>query len=234
MKAVLLAAGKGERLGKITETIPKPMLTVFGKPVIAHNIEMCRQFGINDIYINLHHLSEVIVKYLGDGKSFGVSITYSFEEEILGTSGGIKNIFEKLSGESFFVIYADNYSNYDLGTIYDKHCKANADMSIALFQSENVSQSGVVIMDKCDRIITFVEKPGDKLVDSHWVNAGIYLIEPCLMEDIPDGFSDFGRDIIPKYIAYNYKLIGVKMPNRVVAIDTPSLFEKRERAVKIE
>ena len=230
MKAVLLAAGKGERLGEVTQTMPKPILTVFGKPVIVHNIEMCRRFGINDIYINLHHLPEVITDYLGDGRHYGVSITYSREETILGTAGGVKRFTEDLSRERFFVIYADNYSNYDLETIHERHCQVGTSMSIALFELEDISQSGVALMDEGDWIYKFVEKPKkDDDIDSHWVNAGIYLMEPELLDLIPAGFSDFGRDVIPRYIASGYKVLGVKMPTPVLAIDTPELLEKIER-----
>ena len=228
MKAVLLAAGKGERLGELAKTTPKPMLPILGKPVIVHSIEMCRRFGITEIYINLHHLPDVITDYLGDGKRFGVDITYSREETILGTAGGVKRLAEKLSGERFFVIYADNYSNYDLGTIYDRHCQENADMSIALFELEDTSQSGVALMDEGGWIYQFVEKPKNETINSHWVNAGIYLMEPKLLDLIPGGFSDFGQDIIPRYIASGYKLLGVKMPTPVVSIDTPALLKEIE------
>lgn len=229
MKAVLLAAGKGERLGEVSQTIPKPMLPILGKPVIVHNIEMCRRFGVVDIYINLHHLPDVITGYLGDGRRFGVSITYSREEEILGTAGGVKRLADRLSGERFFVIYADNYfNNYDLGTVHDRHCQAGADMSITLFEMKDTSQSGMAVIDAKNWIQEFVEKPVKGTVDSHWANAGIYLMEPRLLELIPDGFSDFGRDIIPRYIAAGYKILGVKMPNPVVAIDTPALLKEIE------
>jgi len=227
MKAVLLAAGKGERLGEVTQTIPKPMLPVFGKPVIVHNIEICQRFGISDIYINLHHLPEVITDYLGDGRRFGVSITYSREETILGTAGGVKRFAEKLSGERFFVIYADNYSNYDLGTIYDRHCQAGANMSIAVFELEDIGQGGVASMNEGNWICKFVEKPKkDDAIDSHWANAGIYLMEPELLDLIPAGFSDFGKDVIPRLIAGGNKVLGVKILTPVVSIDTPERFKK--------
>lgn len=229
MKAVLLAAGKGERLGTITEATPKPMLPIMGKPVIVHNIEMCRRFGITDIYINLHHLPDVITDYLKDGQRFGVKITYSPEKTILGTAGGVKNLAAALSAERFFVIYADNYSDYDLKSIYDSHLANEADMSIAVFQLESNRQSGVAVMDENGWIQKFVEKPGDEVINSKWVNAGIYLMEPGLLDLTPDGFSDFGRDVIPTYIAKDYKILGVKMPTPVLAIDTPALLEKIEQ-----
>ena len=230
MKAVLLAAGKGERLGEVTQTMPKPMLPIFGKPVIVHNIEMCRHFGITDIYINLHHLPEVIMGYLGDGRHFGASITYSHEEEILGTAGGVKRLADKLSAERFFVIYADNYfDNYDLRTVYDRHCQVGADMSIALVELEDVSQSGVAVLDEGNWVQEFMEKPMKDTVDSRWGNGGIYLMEPKLLELIPDGFTDFGRDVIPRFIAAGYKVLGVKMLTPVIGIDTPTLLKKARK-----
>lgn len=229
MKAVLLAAGKGERLGEVTQSVPKPMLAVLGMPVIVHNIEMCQRFGITDIYINLHHLPEVISGYLGDGKRFGVSITYSYEKTILGTAGGVKYLAEHLSGDRFFVIYADNYYNYDLGIIYNKHRKEGAEMSIALFELEDVRQSGVALLDEGNWIQKFVEKPTDDAIASHWVNAGIYLMEPMLLDLIPPGFSDFSQDIIPWYIADGHKVLGVKMPAPTIAMDTPALLEEAKR-----
>jgi len=234
MKAVLLAGGRGERLGKVTKVTPKPMLPVLGKPVIVHNIEMCKRFGIIDIYITVHHLHEVIMDYLGNGEGFDVSVTYSREERILGTAGSVKRLAEKLSGERFFVIYADNYSNYDLGTIYDRHCKASADMSIALFELEDTSQSGVAVMDAENWIQEFVEKPVKGTIDSRWANAGIYLMEPRLLDAIPKGFSDFGRDIIPRLIADGYKVLGVAMPRPATGIDTPELLNEARRMGETE
>jgi len=86
MRAVLLAAGMGERLREIVQTIPKPMIMYDGKPILQHNIELCRQYGVKEIYINTHHLAENIMEYFGDGARFGVKIYYSYEPELLGTS----------------------------------------------------------------------------------------------------------------------------------------------------
>ncbi len=235
MKAVLLAAGKGERLGDIARTIPKPMLPVLGRPVIEHNIEMCKRFGVSDICINLHHLPEVILARLGDGKRLGVSITYSLEREILGTAGGVKRLADELGGGRFFVIYADNYCHdYDLGDIHERHIQASADMSIALCQTDDTAHGGVAVMNREGWIERFVEKPAPGDIDSRWVNAGIYVIEPKLLDAIPKGFSDFGRDIIPRLIAEGYKILGVPMPRPATGIDTPELLEKARRMGEAE
>ena len=225
MKAVLLAAGKGERLGRITKAIPKPMLQILGKPIIMHNIEMCKNFGITDIYINLHYLHDVITNYLGDGGEFGVSITYSQEKELLGTAGGVKNFANELARDKFFVIYADTVYNYDLGVVYQEHCIKNADMSIVLFELDDVTQSGVVFMDGNNLILDFIEKPKNEL-NSNWVNTGIYLMEPELLDLIPHGFCDFATDIIPAFIKSKKNVYGVKMQSETLPIDTSMLYKK--------
>ena len=92
MKTIILAAGKGERLKGIVDTVPKPMVRIAGKPILQHNIELCRKHGITDLYINLHHLPDRIVDYFGNGEKFGVTITYSYEETLLGTAGAVRRI----------------------------------------------------------------------------------------------------------------------------------------------
>ena len=83
MKAVILAAGKGERLAVVTQSIPKPMIVFHGKPILEHNVELCRKFGVTEIFINTHHLPDAIRSYFGDGSQWGVHIEYSFEPELL-------------------------------------------------------------------------------------------------------------------------------------------------------
>ena len=107
MKALILAAGKGERLGDITKNIPKPMIEVSGKPILEHNIGICKQAGIKDLFINLHYLPDRITEYFQDGKKYGVNLTYLYESEILGTAGALFPIINKLS-DPFMVIYGDN------------------------------------------------------------------------------------------------------------------------------
>ena len=220
MKAVLLAAGKGERLGEITSSIPKPMVPISGKPVIEWNIGLCKLYGITDIFINLHHLPNIVTNYLGNGERFGVTLTYAHETKLLGTGGGVKQFSKSLEEDSFFVIYADNWSDYNLETIRRHHQASGVEMTIALFHLEDVLLSGVAVMDYKDRILEFVEKPKTSPPPSHWVNAGIYLMEPHLLSRIPDGVCDFGREVIPNWIDAGIHIAGIKMKEKVIPIDT--------------
>lgn len=228
MKAVILAAGKGERLGTITNDIPKPMIIINQKPVLEHNIIMCRENGINEIIINLHHLPHVIKDYFGNGNNWGVKIEYIFEPELLGSSGTVKNI-RHLLDKSFFVIYGDNYFNNDIDmfAIRKFHESNRSDLTIILSLLDDISQSGIVeLTDKC-KITNFIEKPINQGNINNWVNAGLYFLEQKILEEIDDGYSDFGRDVIPLLINNNYDIYGFKMKKRVIPIDTPDLLEKQ-------
>lgn len=262
MKAIILAAGKGERLKEITSRIPKPMIEVNGKPILQHNIELCKKYGIKDIYINLHHLPEKITDYFGNGKKFGVQIKYSYEKELLGTSGAVRKIADEYWGltdiippslqhsnspilpvsmspnpkvpqspssqapQSFFVIYGDNYSEYNLNLLLEKYEKQKPIGIIAFHYREDVSQSGVAEFDKDNRIIKFIEKPKTGETANHWVNAGIYLLSTEILQHIPEGYSDFGKDIFPKLLIENIPLHGICSKVELMAVDTPELFYK--------
>ncbi len=223
MKAVILAAGKGERLRGTVDDIPKPMIEYRGKPVLQHNIELCRRFGIGELFINTHHLADVIKSHFGDGSAFGVRISYSFEEKILGTAGALNKFKDYLSKEEFFVLYGDNFSDLDLNSLLEEYRKHDCIGIIAFHYREDVSQSGVGEFAADGRILRFVEKPAPGASESHWVNAGIYYLSPEIFNYVPDGFSDFARDVIPALLEKGVPLYGVRSNVHLKAFDTPQL-----------
>jgi NDP-sugar pyrophosphorylase family protein len=227
MQAVILAAGLGERLGSLTQNVPKPMIVVDTMPILEHNIIMCKKNGINDILINLHHLPLIIKNYFGDGRKWGVKIQYRFEHNLLGTAGTVFNFLDLLNGP-FFVIYGDNYFKYETDLNYFKkfHEDKNSDFTIGLCKVDDVSNSGLAEQDENDRIIRFIEKPKNNGVKIGWVNAGIYYLSPDLFKVYDIGMADFGLHLIPFLIKSNYNVYGMKLKHRVVAVDTPKLFNK--------
>jgi N-acetyl-alpha-D-muramate 1-phosphate uridylyltransferase len=114
MKAMILAAGRGERMRPLTDSTPKPLLSVGGKYLILFNILKLKQAGISDLVVNVSHLAEQIERALGDGAQFGVRISYSFEREALETAGGIAWALPLLDEQPFLVVNSDVYSDYDL------------------------------------------------------------------------------------------------------------------------
>ena len=234
MYAIILAAGKGERLQEITKIVPKPMIEFEGKPILYHNIELCKKNKISNIFINLNHLGEKIKNYFGDGEKFGVEIKYSIENKLLGTSGAVKKIateyWEEKKGDDYFlVIYGDNYSQFNLEKLIQKLETSDASGVLAFHYREDVEHSGVAEFDNNGRIQKFIEKPKPGESESHWVNAGIYLFKMDILNFIPEGFSDFAKDIFPEILKNNIPLYGVCEYSEVKAFDTIEMYKKNIR-----
>ncbi len=243
MKTIILAAGKGERLGELTRSIPKPMLKIGSKPILEHNIEWLRNYGICDIYINLHHLPDSIRNYFENGKEWDVNIKYSYEPKLLGTAGAVRKIAEdfwiKGSGgkdkyksyldlhNPFLVIYGDNLFEYDLKEIINFHERKKAIATIAVYEKDNVDQSGIVLLNDKNRIMKFIEKPRPDEVVSHLVNTGLYILEPEVLEYIsPNKVLDFGKNVFPQMIQNDESIFGVILKGGLTAIDTPFLYKQ--------
>lgn len=237
MKAILLAAGKGERLGEVTKHTPKPMIKIKNKPILEHDIEWLKSYKVKEIYINLHHLPDLIKNYFKDGRRWGLKIFYSYEPEILGTAGAIKRVVNKfkLQEDRFLVIYGDNFFpiDYNLEDFIKFHIKKRALVTVGLFRKKSeISKSGIVILDRNNKVIKFSEKPllnkqNLKIRKEGLINAGLYLIEQKIVKYIPkEEFSDFGKDIFPKLLRKKIPVYGYVFKKSVIAIDTIKLYEK--------
>lgn len=117
MKAMILAAGRGERMRPLTDTVPKPLLPIGGKPIIVWTIEKLARAGFLEMVINHAHLGHLIEQTLGDGSLFGVSITYSAETEALETAGGIANALPLLGNGPFLTVNGDIYCDFDFSSL---------------------------------------------------------------------------------------------------------------------
>jgi NDP-sugar pyrophosphorylase family protein len=200
------------------------MLEIAGKPILQHNIELCRKHGITDLFINTSYLAGQIRDFLGDGTKFDVSVKYSYEPELLGTAGALNNFREELRSGLFFVIYADNFSDFDLTQILRFHEKKLGIATIALYAKEDVSMSGIAVLDQDQRVVRFIEKPNASERQSNFVNAGIYVLSPRVFSYIPAGFSDFGRDVLPTLLSSGEEVFGIVMQGRLLAADTENLY----------
>jgi NDP-sugar pyrophosphorylase family protein len=223
MKAMLLAAGEGTRLRPFTNTLPKCMIPIGGKPILEHNIEWLCRYGIKEMIINLYYLPHIIKNYFGDGNRWGVQITYSLEPTILGTAGGVKRV-ANFFDNTFLVWYGDNLSTCDLSRLVGFHRAKKGVATIAVYHRDDVTQSGIIGLDKQKRITRFLEKPKINQVFSHWINTGIYVLDQAVLEFIvAQGPSDFGRDVFPALLAANQPLYGYCMSESegIWWIDTP-------------
>ena len=223
MKALLLAAGKGTRLGSITDSVPKPLLKPRGKAVLQHLAELCARHGVTDLCINTHHLAEQIRAVMGDGSAAGLRIHYSYEEELLGTAGALHNLRSILGDDDFFVIYGDNLMDYDLGALAGQHRMHGGMATVAFYEKEDVSHSGIAVLDDEMRILQFIEKPSPEQAVSNLVNCGLYVLSPEIFDHLPDGFSDFGKDIFPALLEQGIPMYGAVMDRPLIALDTPDM-----------
>jgi NDP-sugar pyrophosphorylase family protein len=230
MIALVLAAGRGERLRPHTDNMPKPMIRIGSKPILQHNVELLVAAGIRDIVINLHHHPDSITEYFGDGNAFGARITYALEPALLGTAGAARNVAGRIGGRDFLVVYGDNLSTIDLEKLIALHREREAALTMALFHRDDTAASGIVDTDDDGRITRFLEKPQPHEVFSHWVNAGYYAVAPSVLDVIPPGVpSDFARDVLPELLRRNARLYGYRMSEQLWWIDSLADFERTER-----
>jgi len=194
-----MAAGMGERLKPLTSPLPKPMVPILNTPVMEYSLKLLKQHGIRDIIANTHYNPQYIKQYFGDGRRFNIQLSYSYEKELLGTAGGVKNNKGFLN-ETFFVLSGDALTDINLSDMYEFHRRKGSIATIALKPVRNVSLYGVVVTDYGGTIKAFQEKPSHQEALSNIVNTGVYLFEPEIFNYIPDGFYDFGSQLFPKLL----------------------------------
>ena len=235
MKAVLLAAGKGERLKPLTENFPKVMISINGKPILEYHIEMLADSEITDVFVNLHHLPEKIKEYFKNGAKWGLKIQYSYEPEILGTAGAVKKLEKELRPGPFLVIYGDNFLKIDYGDFIRYSEKKNGVGTIAAFWKEDVKESGILSVGYRQKISRFVEKPRPEEVFSHWVSAGVFYFREKVLDFIEPEYADFGFDVVPRMLKEGKELYAYKLKGMVWGIDTLELLDellKRKQSKK--
>ncbi len=186
MKGFILAAGFGQRLRPITESIPKPLLPVGNLPLIGYAIKLLSYHGITELIINLHHQGKAIKDALGDGSDWGVQITYSQEDEILGTGGGLKRMHAVLEeGGPFVVLNSDTIQDVDLHRLIAVHKENHALATLVLRSDPRQGEFGQIEVDPEGRIRRILGQGEACAKLTPYMFAGVHIIEPRLLEYIP-------------------------------------------------
>ncbi len=206
MKAVILAGGEGTRLRPLTYTRPKPMVPFLNRPVIEHIVERLANQGFREIIATTNIEETAIEDHFGDGSDWGVDFRLVHEEEPLGTAGSVKNALRHLD-DTFLVIQGDNISEIDLRGLYKEHGRMGGAATISLIKVDDVSHFGIAEMDG-DEIVRFKEKPKKSETFSDLANDGIYVLEPEVLEMMPDGFYDFSKDLFPRMLKEGKRICG--------------------------
>lgn len=208
MKAVIMAGGFGTRLRPLTSNFPKPMVPVANKPMMEHIVALLRSHGITDIMCALFYQPEVITTYFGDGSAFGVKMQYRRAEADYGTAGSVRNVKDFLDSR-FLVISGDVLTDFNLSAALKFHEKKQAQATLLLTHHTNPLQFGVVMTDDEGKITRFLEKPSWGEVFSDTINTGIYILEPELLDLIPEKQEfDFSKNLFPLMLEQHMELYG--------------------------
>jgi NDP-sugar pyrophosphorylase family protein len=228
---MILAAGRGVRMQPLTDTLPKPMLPVAGRPALEHTLVWLHRHGVTDAIINLHHEPDRITNAFGDGGSLGMAITYSHEPSLLGTAGALKKVEGLLAHEAFIVVYGDVLTDLDLSALIAFHAtrQPTAAATMALHEVDKPWECGVVTLDHADRLVAIEEKPDRAAIRSNLVNAGVLVIEPSALDVLPvDGPFDIAGDLLPRLLTSGRPVYGWRMPATSYLIDfgTPEKYAR--------
>jgi mannose-1-phosphate guanylyltransferase/phosphomannomutase len=234
VKALVLSAGYGTRLGELVHERPKPMLDVEGVPVLEYILRQLAKHGFTEILINLHFLPEIIVGYFRDGARLGVKLTYSYEPVLLGTLGAAKQVEALLAGpEPFLLHYGDILTNHDFSAMLGDHRRTHALLTLLLHQ--RAGANSVAHLAGNGRITGFWERPSESVPGTPlvpWVFSGVALCQPSLLADLPRGTPlDLPRDLVPR-LAQAGTVYGVPLAGYRCAIDSPDRLAEAQRAVR--
>jgi NDP-sugar pyrophosphorylase family protein len=187
MRAMILAAGFGTRLRPLTNTVPKALVPIAGRPLIEYGLLFLKSYGIEDIIINLHHLGEKIQATLGDGSAYGLCITYSLENPLLETGGGIKKAQPFLDSETFVVLNCDTIIDLDLTALLADHRKNRAAATLVLRPDPEAARYGILETDTSRRIRRFLGQPSEVSGPlSPYMFTGLQVLEPRIFDFMPE------------------------------------------------
>jgi len=211
MKAMLLAAGRGERLRPLTERLPKPLIPIGSEPLIVHQIRWLERAGIRDLVINLHHLGESIERTLGSGSDLRVRIRYSHEESLLETGGGIRAALPLLGHEPFVVLNSDVWTDFDFARLLEM--PARGDLGHLVLTPRPAHRAEGDFELDGDRV---VRPAGPRSL----VYCGIAVIRPSLFDGAPPGAFSL-RDLYFEAVR-GRRLSGELFEGRWIDIGTPA------------
>ena len=244
MKALILAGGLGTRLRSLVSDRPKAMATVGDKPFLAHQLNFLKAQGITDIVLCVGYLHELVEEYFGNGRQWGVNLTYSVESAPLGTGGALK-LAQRFVDGTFLVLNGDSFFDVDLTALIAYHQQQRAVRgnghngngngngakggngrclgTLALATVPDASRYGAVELDKNQHIIKFAEKSAQQAPGDAQINAGVYVLEQDVLEMMPsDTKISIEREVFPAIMQSNSHLCGYVSAGFFVDIGTPT------------
>ncbi len=223
-KAFLLAAGRGERLRPLSDKIPKCLVPVCGKPLLAIWLDLFEEHGIKEVLINLHHFPGAVAGFVKEYRG-PIKVRTVYEENLLGSAGTVRENRNFVEGEeNFWVCYADNLTNADLTDMGRFHRKHTALVTLGLFETDRPAECGIVELDHAGYVVSFIEKPTRP--KSNLANGGFFLCRPGVFNYLPEKeVADFGFDVFP-----HLKMAGYKIQGLLMDVGSPEKYQQAQQA----
>jgi phosphoheptose isomerase/UTP-glucose-1-phosphate uridylyltransferase len=228
--AVILSGGLGQRLRPVLSDRPKPLAEVDGRPFLEWLVLMLEAAGVRRIVLATGYMGEVIEQAMGDGRRFGLELTYSREPEPLGTAGALRLAADYMSSSPVLVLNGDSYCRFELGRMLTLHRDRHATATMWLQREADAGRFGSVELDRDGRIVRFLEKAGD---NAGLISCGVYLVERAVIERIPTGRAvSLERDVFPGLAGHD--LYGVVGNGTFLDIGTPQALAKADNLLHKE
>jgi len=225
MRAVVLGAGYGTRLGPLTAATPKILVEVAGEPLLARQLRYLAGQGVTEVALNVHHLRERVHEYVRSAP-LPVPVRLYDEPELLGTAGALLPMREQLLDEPFVLLYGDVVTDMDLRALL-RALRGTATLSY--YVSTVTEGKGLLELDDTERVVAFAEKP-ERPRGAAAVNAGVYALDPAILALVPER-GDFGYDVWPRLLAAG-ELYGCRVDAYVADVGSPEVLRRVEDDVR--
>jgi mannose-1-phosphate guanylyltransferase len=223
MKAMVLAAGLGLRMRPLTLLRAKPALPVLDRPLLQFTLERLAKSGVRDVVVNLHHLPESVIEAIGPGRRHGLRIRFSREREILGTGGGPRAVREFFGRGPILLVNGDVFFDFDLRALVARHRASGALATLALRPLPDPRAYSAVVTDRAGRILSIAGRPRPAR-GTVSMFASVHVLDPRLLERLPEGPSDSVRDLYMPLLAEGARLAGVRCAGAWYDFGRPSLY----------
>jgi NDP-sugar pyrophosphorylase family protein len=216
---MILAAGRGTRLGPLGASVPKVLVEVAGEPLLARHLRHLEGQGVDRVVVNAHHLADRVEAFLA-GYRGPLQVCCLIEERLLGTAGGVRNALPLLEPGPFAVVYGDIILDEPLAPLLATHRHASALATLGVHVADDVKGKGVVELDSGGRVIAFLEKAGSGRKPA-FISSGIYIVESELVRELPTGMElDFGHDVFPGALDRGLPLFAHRLSRPVIDVGT--------------
>lgn len=225
MKAMILAAGLGTRMRPLTELVAKPALPVLNRPLILWTLERLARHGIRDVAVNLHHLPESVRMAVDQGRHLGLRVTFSSEPTALGTGGGPRALRGFFDDGPLLLVNGDILFDFDLTRLVARHRASGALATLVLRRNPDPRRYASVVTRPDGRIVSL---PGARRRrgGQAWLFTGVQILEPSLLERLPDGASDSVRDLYAPLVDSDGLVVGTSLGGRWLDLGTPELYRR--------